>query len=581
MAKNTLTVYLTAKIYQLRKGLSEARKAIGRLKNYVVSAAGVGGIGLSFVGAVAAAKSLVDKLDGIGKASGNLGITTERYQKLAYAARRTNTSMQMVEMAMMKARKLSGDLAVGNAEAAKTFNLLGLRAEDLKTLKTDQMFDRIATSLQAIDDPLKRSAVQAKLFGESGEQLNNFLRDYNTLGAEAARRGMIIKAEEVKKAEDLKDAIENLNTAMTALAANTGFVGWMNRVAEGIEALLENDKNLKKAGMLDRQGALEYVINRAKASGRYSEYDLKRMESASYRYANRLPSTSAREEDSFLLIDKALKEFGIASMARVDTGQKTLFPQANWNFWADFFQGDRFPTIWYGRQRIYEHSTLESFDRPGSASDLLKRGKLLNEKAASSASSKEEAARVESNRRQKEIEDAAMMAKGSALADIAVKTYEAQEAYRKNREEQEAASGASFRKYLEDMRQKMDSDRLRNTGRMLDADLFDKVNELRSKGIDLDSRQTSLLRALLAKQQKPLESVRIPAMVNTVIRGNLDAYQAKINAGTNKNPQLKVQQDQLSAQNTTNELIGTLISTVKGDNGSFEYADLGMGGLRA
>ena len=174
-----------------------------------------------------------------------------------------------------------------------------------------------------------------------------------------------------------------------------------------------------------------------------------------------------------------------------------------------------------------------------------------------------------------------MMAKGSALADIAVKTYEAQEAYRKNREEQEAASGASFRKYLEDMRQKMESDRLRNIGRMLDADLFDKVNELRSKGIDLDSRQTSLLRALLAKQQKPLELVRIPEMVNTVIRGNLEAYQAKINAGTNKNPQLKVQQDQLSAQNTTNELIGTLISTVKGDDGSFEYADLGMGGLRA
>ena len=195
MAKNTLTVYLTAKIDQLRKGLSEASKAIGRLKNYVVSAAGVGGIELSFSGVIRAAKSLVDKLDGIGKASGNLGITTERYQKLAYAARRTNTSMQMVEMAMMKARKLSGDLAVGNAEAAKTFNLLGLRAEDLKNLKTDQMFDRIVTSLQAIDDPLKRSAVQAKLFGESGEQLNNFLRDYSTLGAEAARRGMILKAE--------------------------------------------------------------------------------------------------------------------------------------------------------------------------------------------------------------------------------------------------------------------------------------------------------------------------------------------------------------------------------------------------
>lgn len=581
MAKNTLTVYLTAKIDQLRKGLSEASKAIGRLKNYVVSAAGVGGIELSFSGVIRAAKSLVDKLDGIGKASGNLGITTERYQKLAYAARRTNTSMQMVEMAMMKARKLSGDLAVGNAEAAKTFNLLGLRAEDLKNLKTDQMFDRIVTSLQAIDDPLKRSAVQAKLFGESGEQLNNFLRDYSTLGAEAARRGMIIKAEEVKKAEDLKDAIENLNTAMTALAANTGVAGWMKSIAEGLEALVNNERDLKAIDTYTRPMAVKEAIASAEKSGKYTEDELNQMRRVSVEYGNGRDGFFAGGlfgERGYLLLDKAMTEAGFGKLARQAVSDDILARErSGLPTFLELAEGRRqlLPT------KYRFNKTSDTAQREQTVQELTEIERRRREKAAASASAKEEAARVESNRQQKEIEDAAMMAKGSALADIAVKTYEAQEAYRKNREEQEAASGASFRKYLEDMRQKMESDRLRNTGRMLDADLFDKVNELRSKGIDLDSRQTSLLRALLAKQQKPQESVRIPAMVNTVIRGNLEAYQAKINAGTNKNPQLKVQQDQLSAQNTTNELIGTLISTVKGDNGSFEYADLGMGGLRA
>lgn len=210
------------------------------------------GFGLGSLGITTVFTQIVNKLDAIGKSSANMGVSAEYFQKMNFAAERTGTSIDQVREAFAKVQALVGKFMTGDKNAAGIMGQLGLTREDLAGLNAEQTFDKVNRALRGIGDEQTRNAVAAKLYGETFQKLNNFLRDYVDLGEEAQSRGLIVSDETIKAAERLKDAMTNAGTAFMAAVAASGAVKWLDEIAQGLEAEVNMERQKTQSGVKTR-----------------------------------------------------------------------------------------------------------------------------------------------------------------------------------------------------------------------------------------------------------------------------------------------------------------------------------------
>lgn len=274
------------------------------------------GFGLGGLGITTVFTQIVNKLDAIGKSSANMGVSAEYFQKMNFAAERTGTSIDQVREAFAKVQAWVGKFMTGDKNAAGIMGQLGLTREDLAGLNAEQTFDKVSRALRGIGDEQTRNAVAAKLYGETFQKLNNFLRDYVDLGEEAQSRGLIVSDETIKAAERLKDAMTNAGTAFMAAVAKSGMVNFLDRIVKELEAAAQYQGQLNKTGVFDRKRAVEYAIAEAEASGQYTPQQIARMKQAQTSYALRRETPMLY--GAYELIDKALTDIGWKSIARLD-----------------------------------------------------------------------------------------------------------------------------------------------------------------------------------------------------------------------------------------------------------------------
>lgn len=232
------------------KRLSTGAKSIfGKIGGMFSSMLSPLGFGLGGLGAATVFTTIVNKMDDIGKASARMGVSAEYFQKMKFAADRSGTSIDAVQAAIGKVAGMVGRFKMGDARAAKVFNWLGITPEDLAGLNTEQTFDKVNRAIAAIGDEQQRNAIKSKLYGDSFQQLNNFLKDYVQLGDEAKSRGLIIDDKTIKAAEGLKDAMTNAGTAFMAALAGSGAVEWLNDVAQNLDAAARMENQKKGTGV--------------------------------------------------------------------------------------------------------------------------------------------------------------------------------------------------------------------------------------------------------------------------------------------------------------------------------------------
>ncbi len=269
----TLSVYLNGNKSGLDRTLKSASKDIGDFKSFAtksisnfgsmaIKSAGAIGIALSFTDAIQGVVKLKDEMDKIGKASTNLGVSTGVFQEFEYAAQRTGTSVEMIESGFIRIKKLAGDAVSGNKEAQGIFQKLGLDPETIRDMNPEEAFNSVNSALNSLDDKM-RSSVGAKIYGEQFEKMNNFLRDYVSLGKEARRRGLIINDEEIKSAEALNDALLNLGRSIRSLVTNSGLSTWLANVAQGIDQFFKEAQEYTLTTRLGTDPDYERAINQA------------------------------------------------------------------------------------------------------------------------------------------------------------------------------------------------------------------------------------------------------------------------------------------------------------------------------
>jgi hypothetical protein len=208
------------------------------------------------VGGVAAAMvtNFASVGDEIAKTSKKVGVTTDQLQRMRFAAGRSGASSEALSVAVKTLNRQMLDVAkTGKGPLADGLQEIGLRAEHLNGLDTEQRFSMIADALRKVDDPARKSAIAMKIFGEQGTQLIPMLDEGSAglarLYRTAEQQPDFLKPKQLSDAEKLNDALGDLRASVkgaglqiaSSLAPVVGemaedFAGWIR----------ENDKLIKQ-----------------------------------------------------------------------------------------------------------------------------------------------------------------------------------------------------------------------------------------------------------------------------------------------------------------------------------------------
>ena len=231
-------------------------KAFSSVKNALGSVAGMMGMGLGAAAAVNQARKLINAMDDIGKGAAKMGVSVEAFQKYQFAADRTGTSFAAVQGGMTRIKKLAGEAAAGLKTGTDAFAMIGLSADKLRGMNTEQIFEEVTKRLNTMEDPALRDAAAAQLLGRNFTELNNFLKDHIALGAELEGRGALVNEDQIRAAEAFKDSVSNISIGLQSWAVNSGFIAQLAKVAEGLDAISTNSKKMESAGI--KTGTEEY-----------------------------------------------------------------------------------------------------------------------------------------------------------------------------------------------------------------------------------------------------------------------------------------------------------------------------------
>lgn len=221
-----ISIVLAALTGNFETDMNRASKtAQKRMKEIQKTAAQVGkAVGAAFViaaGAVAyGVKTAIDRMDSLAKSAQKVGITTEAFSKLAYAAELSGVEFDQLEGALAKLAKTQDMAAQGGKEQLEYFRALGIEFANADgTLRdTDEVLTDLADKFQKLPDGAGKTAAAMALLGRSGAQLIPLLNGGSSglaeMGDELARFGGVVGPEAAKQAEQFNDDLTRLRVAV-------------------------------------------------------------------------------------------------------------------------------------------------------------------------------------------------------------------------------------------------------------------------------------------------------------------------------------------------------------------------------
>ena len=177
-----------------------------------------GGVLLALGGLAVKTAQSADELNTLSKQT---GISTTELQKMQYAADRIDVDTDTIVGGMKKLKK---QLESTNSPLEK----LGIKTRDAKGEFrdiTDIFYDSVK-ALSEIPNETERNIVAMQLFGKSADELAGVIDDggaaLRALGEEAENLGVIIPQEDIDKANQLNDSIDQLKAQATGAFAEIG-----------------------------------------------------------------------------------------------------------------------------------------------------------------------------------------------------------------------------------------------------------------------------------------------------------------------------------------------------------------------
>lgn len=188
-----------------------------------IKVAAVAGIGLAVNAVKNAVVNYAQATDKLAKDSRAIGVSTESWQKLTYAADRQGVSQEMLYGSMKKFGQAMGQIKTGAGGVASALEKSNpaLLAQLKAAKNNEEAFLVAADAINAIQDPSERAAMSMQIFGKSGIELNKIFEagsdGIKALMDEQEAYG-VVSTEQANQSESFIDAMTKLNTAMKSFA---------------------------------------------------------------------------------------------------------------------------------------------------------------------------------------------------------------------------------------------------------------------------------------------------------------------------------------------------------------------------
>lgn len=231
-----------------------------------------------------AAFSAAKNIDTITKSAGELGISTELYQKLEFVASQTDTKMRKVASSIRDLTLNLGRANEGNKVAIEGFKQLNIETRNLDgtTRDINVVYIEALKALQNIDNAADRAAIGQKTLGTSMLKMGNIMSLTNAQFDETADKiNFMITDKQQKDAADFNDQWDLLsrtighefNSAMAKIlpVMTDAFNIMIKLTNEGltpfIKALFEVEKKVLELGKTNAE------VNKAAAARMAQERD--------------------------------------------------------------------------------------------------------------------------------------------------------------------------------------------------------------------------------------------------------------------------------------------------------------------
>ena len=230
--------------------------AIGTAKGHLEDLAGVA---TAAIGAIAAltgalvyqASATAGFAEEVTEQAAALGITTDAYQELAYAASRYGIDSEKITTILSKLAVDQKAVAEGNKDAAATYAALGLSVEQVAAAKPEQLLALMADGFATLEDDTTRLATASALFGDRiASKLIPLLSGGSdglaAMAAEAHALGLIMSEEAIGQANAFNDQLEVMGAVVESLRNEIGLamIPVLTRLAGDLLAWVATNRDL-------------------------------------------------------------------------------------------------------------------------------------------------------------------------------------------------------------------------------------------------------------------------------------------------------------------------------------------------
>lgn len=150
----------------------------------------------------------------IANESAALGLTTEQFTRLKFAAERAGLDMAAMSGAVSNLHRSLIQAGQGEDRAVKALGALNLNAQQLLQLPVEERFSMIAEALSKVGSSADRTDIAMNLFGKSAGDLVGLLAQggeaFNATLAEADKFGAVLSQDTAVRMQMFQEALHNL-----------------------------------------------------------------------------------------------------------------------------------------------------------------------------------------------------------------------------------------------------------------------------------------------------------------------------------------------------------------------------------
>lgn len=245
-------------------GMTAGTSFAGGMSSAIAAAKiGAGAAAVTGVAVAAATNALVKGTagvaeygDNIDKMSQKMGISAEAYQEWDAIMQHSGTSIDALKPSMKT-------LAQQAQKGAEEFQLLGISEQEVATLSQEDLFSKVITGLQGMEEGTERTALTSKLLGrgatELGALLNTSAEDTEKMRQRVHELGGVMSDDAVKASAKFQDTLQDMSTGFDSLKRNmlSEFLPSITTVMDGMTSIFTGDQENGIAQM--GQGIQQFI----------------------------------------------------------------------------------------------------------------------------------------------------------------------------------------------------------------------------------------------------------------------------------------------------------------------------------